>query len=85
MSDLLVVGGVNVKEQIGALRAGVDIVVATPGILEPLVALLLELRVSLIETKNFKLFITILGKSEGNSHSLILNKFPCKYFVQLLC
>ena len=44
MSDLLVVGGVNVKEQIGALRAGVDIVVATPGNLEPLVALLLRVK-----------------------------------------
>ena len=44
VSDLLVVGGVNVKEQIGALRAGVDIVVATPGNLEPLVALLLRVK-----------------------------------------
>jgi superfamily II DNA/RNA helicase len=31
VTELLVVGGVNVKDQIAALKAGVDIVVATPG------------------------------------------------------
>ena len=36
--ELLVVGGVSVREQIAALRAGVDIVVATPGRLEELLS-----------------------------------------------
>jgi ATP-dependent RNA helicase DDX1 len=34
----LVVGGVGVKEQIAVLKAGVDIVVATPGRLEDLIS-----------------------------------------------
>jgi len=38
VKELLVVGGVNVKEQISALGSGVDIVVATPGRLEDLVS-----------------------------------------------
>ena len=37
VKELLVVGGVNVKEQMSALSAGVDIVVATPGRLEDLI------------------------------------------------
>ena len=37
VKELLVVGGVNVKEQISALASGVDIVVATPGRLEDLI------------------------------------------------
>ena len=37
VKELLVVGGVNVKEQIAALNNGVDIVVATPGRLEDLI------------------------------------------------
>ena len=36
--ELLVVGGVNSKDQIAALRSGVDIVVATPGRLEDLIS-----------------------------------------------
>ncbi|PSN32349.1 ATP-dependent RNA helicase Ddx1 [Blattella germanica] len=36
--DLLVIGGVNVKEQISALNAGVDIVVGTPGRMEDLIS-----------------------------------------------
>lgn len=35
--ELLVVGGVNVKDQINALNSGIDIVVATPGRLEDLI------------------------------------------------
>ncbi|XP_015602047.1 ATP-dependent RNA helicase Ddx1 [Cephus cinctus] len=35
--ELLVVGGVNVKDQISALNSGVDIVVGTPGRLEDLI------------------------------------------------
>ncbi|KAJ2942815.1 hypothetical protein O0L34_g15002 [Tuta absoluta] len=35
--ELLVVGGVNVKDQISALNAGIDIVVGTPGRLEDLI------------------------------------------------
>ncbi|CAD0204426.1 unnamed protein product [Chrysodeixis includens] len=35
--ELLVVGGINVKEQISALNSGVDIVVGTPGRLEDLI------------------------------------------------
>ncbi|XP_077297561.1 ATP-dependent RNA helicase Ddx1 [Arctopsyche grandis] len=35
--ELLVIGGVNVKDQIATLNAGVDIVVATPGRLEDLI------------------------------------------------
>lgn len=35
--ELLVIGGVNVKEQIAVLNSGVDIVVATPGRLEDLI------------------------------------------------
>ncbi|XP_043474736.1 ATP-dependent RNA helicase Ddx1 [Leptopilina heterotoma] len=35
--ELLVIGGVNVKEQIAVLNAGVDIVVGTPGRLEDLI------------------------------------------------
>lgn len=35
--ELLVIGGVNVKEQIATLNSGVDIVVATPGRLEDLI------------------------------------------------
>jgi ATP-dependent RNA helicase DDX1 len=31
VKELLVVGGVRAQEQIAALKAGVDIVVATPG------------------------------------------------------
>ena len=38
VKELLVVGGVNVKEQISALTSGVDIVVATPGRLEDLIS-----------------------------------------------
>jgi len=38
VKELLVVGGVNVKEQISALNSGVDIVVATPGRLEDLIS-----------------------------------------------
>merc|ERR1719356_367288 len=38
VKELLVVGGVNVKDQIAALNSGVDIVVATPGRLEDLVS-----------------------------------------------
>ncbi len=38
VKELLVVGGVSVNEQISALRNGVDIVVATPGRLEDLMA-----------------------------------------------
>jgi len=38
VSELLVVGGVNVKDQISALNSGVDIVVATPGRLEDLIS-----------------------------------------------
>ena len=37
VKELLVVGGVNVKDQISALGSGVDIVVATPGRLEDLI------------------------------------------------
>nr|QOS47381.1 DEAD-box DDX1 [Locusta migratoria] len=36
--ELLVIGGVNVKDQIAALTAGVDIVVGTPGRLEDLIS-----------------------------------------------
>ncbi|XP_049763744.1 ATP-dependent RNA helicase Ddx1 [Schistocerca cancellata] len=36
--ELLVIGGVNVKDQIAALMAGVDIVVGTPGRLEDLIS-----------------------------------------------
>ncbi len=36
--ELLVVGGVNVREQVEALKAGIDIVVATPGRLEDLIS-----------------------------------------------
>ncbi|CAG0893465.1 unnamed protein product [Darwinula stevensoni] len=36
--ELLVIGGVSVKEQISALQAGVDIVVGTPGRLEDLMS-----------------------------------------------
>ncbi|XP_075234522.1 ATP-dependent RNA helicase Ddx1 [Lycorma delicatula] len=36
--ELLVIGGVNVKEQISALSAGIDIVVGTPGRLEDLIS-----------------------------------------------
>ncbi|KAJ9589687.1 hypothetical protein L9F63_017131 [Diploptera punctata] len=36
--ELLVIGGVNVKEQIGALNAGVDIIVGTPGRMEDLIS-----------------------------------------------
>lgn len=35
--ELLVIGGVNVKEQISVLNSGVDIVVGTPGRLEDLI------------------------------------------------
>lgn len=35
--ELLVIGGVNVKEQISALHNGIDIVVGTPGRLEDLI------------------------------------------------
>lgn len=35
--ELLVVGGVNVKDQINQLNAGIDIVVGTPGRLEDLI------------------------------------------------
>lgn len=35
--ELLVVGGINVKDQINALNSGVDIVVGTPGRLEDLI------------------------------------------------
>ncbi|XP_022832178.1 ATP-dependent RNA helicase Ddx1 [Spodoptera litura] len=35
--ELLVVGGINVKDQINALNAGIDIVVGTPGRLEDLI------------------------------------------------
>lgn len=35
--DLLVIGGINVKDQISALHSGVDIVVGTPGRLEDLI------------------------------------------------
>ncbi|KAL0111536.1 hypothetical protein PUN28_013027 [Cardiocondyla obscurior] len=35
--ELLVIGGVNVKEQIAALNSGIDIVVGTPGRLEDLI------------------------------------------------
>lgn len=35
--ELLVTGGINVKEQIAALNAGIDIVVGTPGRLEDLI------------------------------------------------
>ncbi|XP_022907258.2 ATP-dependent RNA helicase Ddx1 isoform X2 [Onthophagus taurus] len=35
--ELLVIGGVNVKDQISALQSGVDIIVATPGRLEDLI------------------------------------------------
>jgi len=38
VKELLVVGGVNVKDQIAALNSGVDIVVATPGRLEDLIS-----------------------------------------------
>jgi len=38
LKELLVVGGVNAKDQIAALRSGVDIVVATPGRLEDLIS-----------------------------------------------
>lgn len=38
ISELLLVGGVNVKEQMQILQEGVDIVVATPGRLEDLIA-----------------------------------------------
>ena len=38
VKELLVVGGVNVKDQISALNSGVDIVVATPGRLEDLIS-----------------------------------------------
>jgi len=38
VKELLVVGGVNVKDQISALSSGVDIVVATPGRLEDLIS-----------------------------------------------
>lgn len=37
VKDLLVIGGVNVKEQINALHNGIDIVVGTPGRLEDLI------------------------------------------------
>jgi len=37
VKELLVVGGVNVKDQVSALSNGVDIVVATPGRLEDLI------------------------------------------------
>lgn len=37
MRELLVVGGVNVKDQISQLNAGIDIVVGTPGRLEDLI------------------------------------------------
>ena len=37
VKDLLVIGGVNVKEQIAVLNSGVDIVVGTPGRLEDLI------------------------------------------------
>lgn len=37
LRELLVIGGVNVKEQIAILNSGVDIVVATPGRLEDLI------------------------------------------------
>jgi len=36
--ELLVIGGVNIKEQMAALEKGVDIVVATPGRLEDLIS-----------------------------------------------
>lgn len=36
--DLLVIGGINIKEQISGLNAGVDIVVGTPGRLEDLIS-----------------------------------------------
>ena len=38
MKDLLVVGGSAARDQIAALQAGVDIVVATPGRLEDLIS-----------------------------------------------
>lgn len=38
VKELLVVGGVNAKDQMAALAAGVDIVVATPGRLEDLIS-----------------------------------------------
>ena len=37
VKELLVVGGVPVREQIKAIQAGIDIVVATPGRLEDLI------------------------------------------------
>ena len=38
VKELLVVGGVRAQDQIAALKAGVDIVVATPGRLEDLIS-----------------------------------------------
>ncbi|KAK7793512.1 hypothetical protein R5R35_001848 [Gryllus longicercus] len=38
VKDLLVIGGVNVKDQISELNSGVDIVVGTPGRLEDLIS-----------------------------------------------
>lgn len=38
IQELLVIGGVSVKEQINALSAGVDIVVGTPGRLDDLIS-----------------------------------------------
>lgn len=38
VKELLVVGGTNVRDQIEALKSGVDIVVATPGRLEDLIS-----------------------------------------------
>lgn len=37
MNELLVVGGINIKDQINQLNSGVDIVVGTPGRLEDLI------------------------------------------------
>lgn len=37
MRDLLVVGGIPVKDQIAALNAGIDIVCGTPGRMEELI------------------------------------------------
>ncbi|RZF40737.1 hypothetical protein LSTR_LSTR014356 [Laodelphax striatellus] len=38
IKDLLVIGGVNIKDQISVLNSGVDIVVGTPGRLEDLIS-----------------------------------------------
>ncbi|KAH9641467.1 hypothetical protein HF086_006083 [Spodoptera exigua] len=84
--ELLVVGGINVKDQINALNAGIDIVVGTPGRLEDLIqgdrraVFVIDWSISQEKLMHFPTWVDLKGEDSvpETVHHVVVNVDPQK-------